>query len=72
MEKIQKAGLGILIIGLIISISCLWYSTTIPWGLGGTMVSMGLYVISIWLTPGIILMIIGILCLVVPKVRKKK
>ncbi|UCC19052.1 MAG: hypothetical protein JSV62_13235 [Promethearchaeota archaeon] len=72
MEKIQKAGLGVLIIGLMVTIPCLWYATTIPWGMGGTMVSMGLYVISIWLTPGIILILIGIGGLVAPKLRKKK
>ncbi|MFX1417875.1 MAG: hypothetical protein ACFE9N_03020 [Promethearchaeota archaeon] len=72
MEKIQKAGLGVLIIGLMVTIPCLWYATTIPWGMGGTMVSMGLYVISIWLTPGIILILIGIVGLVAPKLRKKK
>ena len=67
MKNIQKAGLITLIVGLIIFSLSLWGATSINWNWNSlTMIAM-----LFWLVIGIIPMIIGLMCLVVPILRKK-
>ena len=67
MEKIQKAGLIILIVGLIIFSLSLWGGTLINWNWNSLIMISMLF----WLVIGITPTIIGIVCLVVPTLRKK-
>jgi hypothetical protein len=71
-KKSQKRGLIILIVGFIIILLCLLGASLINWNfsLGGGLVTIPFY---FFLSIGIILMIIGLVCIVyLGKLRKKR
>jgi hypothetical protein len=75
LENIQKVGLVILMAGLVIISICLGVVieiSTWPMGFGSSTTSWALLSVTFWLIIGIILMIIGIVCLVLKTWRKKK